>query len=134
MASDHHRFSSPFVFFLLTLSVLSSVGGKITNNDHERGRVDVEKIVNAISNAGYLSMSLTLGMTLNTLIAPSADRSIDSNTKFTIFCPPDEAFFSLKYPQPPLTLLNAQEIPQTRSATYGLKAHPTTWHGVGAAH
>ncbi|OVA08888.1 FAS1 domain [Macleaya cordata] len=112
MASEH-RFSSFFVFFLLTFSILSTVGGKLTSTDHETGRVYVQKIVNAISNAGYVSMSLTLGMTLNTLIAPSADRSIDSNTntKFTIFCPPDEAFLSLKYPQPPFTLLKYHIVP-----------------------
>ncbi|KAM7526331.1 hypothetical protein LguiA_016233 [Lonicera macranthoides] len=57
-------------------------------------------------------MSLTLDLIplrtlLSSLQSSSSSSSSSSNTTtaFTIFCPLDEAFYSSKYPQPPLTLL-----------------------------
>ncbi|KAF9614343.1 hypothetical protein IFM89_018096 [Coptis chinensis] len=88
------------LLFLSTFSV-SPVEG-VTSSDHNNREIN-KKIVKAISDGGYSAMSLTLEMTLPTLI--SSTLSNNNATAVTIFCPVDEAFFSLKYPQPPLTLL-----------------------------
>ena len=70
----------------------------------------INTLSNALSQKGYVAMSLTLDLTLRTLLSslPSSSSSSSSNTTtttFTIFCPLDKAFYSSKYPQPPLTLL-----------------------------
>ncbi|KAH7546827.1 hypothetical protein FEM48_Zijuj01G0242300 [Ziziphus jujuba var. spinosa] len=36
---------------------------------------------------------------------------LTGNSTLTVFCPPDHAFFSSKYPQPPLTLLQYHVVP-----------------------
>ncbi|KAH7546829.1 hypothetical protein FEM48_Zijuj01G0242500 [Ziziphus jujuba var. spinosa] len=41
---------------------------------------------------------------------PAIPRSLCFST-LTVFCPPDSAFFSSKYPQPPLTLLQYHVVP-----------------------
>ncbi|KAF9614344.1 hypothetical protein IFM89_018097 [Coptis chinensis] len=80
----------------------------VTSSDHNN-RETHEKIVKAISDGGYSAMSLTLEMTLPTLI--SSALSNNNAATVTIFCPADEAFFSLKYPQPHLTLVKYHVSP-----------------------
>ena len=69
-------------------------------------------------------MSQTLNMTLIALL--SIKRSL--NTIVTIFCPTEEAFYSLKHPQVPFTLLQYQIAPSNHdketlenSLAYGSK-------------
>ncbi|PIA59354.1 hypothetical protein AQUCO_00400324v1 [Aquilegia coerulea] len=67
------------------------------------GRQQVENIVKAVSDAGYHAMALTLELTLPTMISIENTSSV-----FTIFTPPDQAFFSLRYP---MTLLKYHVAP-----------------------
>ncbi|KAH7860803.1 hypothetical protein Vadar_018172 [Vaccinium darrowii] len=64
-----------------------------------------DKISNALSDKGYIAMSIILQATLSSLL------SSENTTTFTVFCPPDKAFFTPKYPQPPLTLLKYHIVP-----------------------
>lgn len=120
MCFKTYQFSvSPKTFFTLTLSIMVSskfyfiflllfqqtfslfpTVEPITSHD---GGIQTQKIVTTLSDEGYIAMSLTLEMTLDTLISPVFANNTTKTV--TIFCPPDEAFMSSKYPQPPLTLL-----------------------------
>ncbi|KAF9612976.1 hypothetical protein IFM89_004779 [Coptis chinensis] len=102
MASSRFQFS--FFLFLL-LSIFTTLPTEGATGDHAK----VEKIVKAISNAGYSAMSLTLEMTLTTLVSSALNNK--NTTIVTIFAPQDKSFFSLKYPQPPLTLLDYHVAP-----------------------
>ena len=84
------------VVFLLLAS--NSVLAKGTGHDHG---LEVGKISSALSSKGFVAMSLILEQTLPTLVP----FELSQNTTLTLFCPPEKAFFSPKYPQPPLTLL-----------------------------
>ncbi|KAF3450161.1 hypothetical protein FNV43_RR06241 [Rhamnella rubrinervis] len=56
-----------------------------------------------LSDKGFHAMSMLLiDMFFNTL---------NVSQPLTMFCPPDAAFFSSKYPQPPLTLLQYHAVP-----------------------
>ena len=75
-------------------------------------------------NHSLNEMSQTLNMTLKDLL--SIKQSL--NTIVTIFCPTDEAFYPLKHPQVPFTLLQYQIAPSNlgketleNSLTYGSK-------------
>ncbi|KAA8535439.1 hypothetical protein F0562_030442 [Nyssa sinensis] len=65
------------------------------------------QIADVLSSKGYVAMALVLDKTLKTLVPAEPIH----NTTVTIFCPSDKAFFSLKYPQPPLTLLQYHVVP-----------------------
>ncbi|KAI7998764.1 putative fasciclin-like arabinogalactan protein 20 [Camellia lanceoleosa] len=64
---------------------------------------------------------MILEQTLPTLI-PS--ELINNNTTLTIFCPTDNAFFSLKYPQPPFTLLQYHIFPTKLNKEALKSSHP----------
>ncbi|KAF9618722.1 hypothetical protein IFM89_002417 [Coptis chinensis] len=104
------RFQSSFLVTLLFLSTFSALilptQGETSTADHNQGVLQVQKIVKALSDADYNAMSLTLTTTLPTLINSKKNACV-----ITIFSPPDKAFFSLKYPQPPLTLLEYHVAP-----------------------
>ncbi|KAF9602065.1 hypothetical protein IFM89_024832 [Coptis chinensis] len=102
MASSRFQFS--FFLFLL-LPIFTTLPTEGATGDHAK----VEKIVKAVSNAGYSAMSLTLEMTLTTLVSSALNNK--NTTIVTIFAPQDKSFFSLKYPQPPLTLLEYHVAP-----------------------
>lgn len=63
--------------------------------------INKQQLSNTLSQKGYIAMSLTLDLTLKTILLSSSN----TTSSFTIFCPLDKAFYSSKYPQPPLTLL-----------------------------
>ncbi|KAF5189755.1 Zinc finger protein constans-like, partial [Thalictrum thalictroides] len=91
------------LFFLLFLSIFSCLPIASSSGDHHGYVGNIMKSVS--DDAGYKAMSLTLELTLRTLIS-SALADNNNITTITIFCPPDEAFHSLKhFRQPPLTLL-----------------------------
>ncbi|KAK2985828.1 hypothetical protein RJ640_018694 [Escallonia rubra] len=68
----------------------------------------MDLLLNALTLKGYSAMSLVLWQTLEEASIPYA---VNPNTTFTIFCPPDEAFFALKYTHPPVTLLQYHAVP-----------------------
>ncbi|XP_057952244.1 uncharacterized protein LOC131146586 [Malania oleifera] len=83
---------------LLPLPVIKTAGGEPTR---------AEAIAGALSDHGYGAMSMILHLTLHDLI-----KTHNNSTALTIFCPQDAAFFSLKFPQPPLTLLRYHFVPR----------------------
>lgn len=89
-----------FFLILLLLSTLSQQVSTASNDDP----LDFIAISNALSSKGYNEMSLTLQMTLRDLLSTKPIH----NTKVTIFCPTDKAFYSMKYPHAPFTLLQYQ--------------------------
>ncbi|KAF5178647.1 hypothetical protein FRX31_031766 [Thalictrum thalictroides] len=99
-----------FFNFLLLLSVFSvlllPIGGETSiavDHNNNGPQIHVEKISQALSDAGYHAMSLTLEVALPTLISSN---TINTSCGLTIFAPPDQLFLSLKYyRQPPITLL-----------------------------
>ncbi|KAH7861872.1 hypothetical protein Vadar_032021 [Vaccinium darrowii] len=78
----------------------------LTNlNHHQLHGLEIDKISTALSDKGYVAMSIILQSTLSSLL------SSENTTTFTVFCPPDKAFFTPKYPQPPLTLIKYHIVP-----------------------
>nr|DAD27275.1 TPA_asm: hypothetical protein HUJ06_028743 [Nelumbo nucifera] len=102
MASIPHFSSLIFILFLLSVSPIMRAAAA----DHQAQEgIPVEKIKRALSDANYLTMSLTLDMALSTMIP--AEFLSNKQQTITIFCPSDKAFMSpnFKYAGPPLTLL-----------------------------
>lgn len=74
-------------------------------NRHQLHGLEIDKIYSALSDKGYVAMPIILQSTLSSLLAA------ENTTTFTVFCPPDKAFFTPKYPQPPLTLIKYHIVP-----------------------
>ncbi|KAI8008372.1 putative fasciclin-like arabinogalactan protein 20 [Camellia lanceoleosa] len=93
---------------LVFVSILSQPTISIVaqTNHHDHG-LNVGMISSALSNKGYIAMSLILEQTLPILIP----FKVTYNTTITIFCPQDKAFLFSKYPQPPFTLLQYHVAP-----------------------
>ncbi|KAG5563821.1 hypothetical protein RHGRI_000126 [Rhododendron griersonianum] len=89
------------------LSVSTSSQETITSH-HQLHGLEIDKISTALSHKGYIAMSIILQGTLSSLLP---FESTLNTTTFTIFCPPDKAFFTPKYPQPPLTLIQYHVVP-----------------------
>ncbi|KAH7860825.1 hypothetical protein Vadar_018437 [Vaccinium darrowii] len=85
------------------LSVSASTNTNL--NHHQVHGLEIDKISNALSDKGYIAMSIILHHTLSSLL------SSENTTAFTVFCPPDKAVFAPKYPQPPLTLIKYHIVP-----------------------
>ncbi|XAR66734.1 hypothetical protein NMG60_11013054 [Bertholletia excelsa] len=85
------------LLLLLHLSTLSPIANGF----------QVDEIATALYSKGYAAMAVTLEQSLSSLVPPQ----IPQNNKFTIFCPPDRAFFSLRPLQPPLSLLQYHIAP-----------------------
>lgn len=73
--------------------------------DSSKGGLDWHRLSERLAGKGYLAMSLTLEDTLLNYLLPPVTTT---GSSFTIFAPKDKAFFSLKYGQPPITLLKYQ--------------------------
>ncbi|KAF5204267.1 Fas1 domain, partial [Thalictrum thalictroides] len=118
-----------FVLLLSVFSVLLPIRGGETpivdhNNNGPQFRIDTEKIAQALSDAGYLSMSLSLEVALPTVISST----INTSSVITIFAPPDDPFYKFKYyRQPPITLLQYHVAP-TKLDQETLRS-PATPHG-----
>ncbi|KAF7152482.1 hypothetical protein RHSIM_Rhsim01G0018300 [Rhododendron simsii] len=78
-------------------------------NHHQVNGLEMGKISGALSDKGCIAMSIILEGTLSSLLLPFENTL--NTTTFTIFCPPDKAFFTPKYPQPPLTLIQYHIVP-----------------------
>ena len=98
-----------FHFLHPTVSEFPTARATEPDTSHEIEVFNIEAISNALSDKGYLSMALSLQLALKSNLIPS--EVSDDNTRVTIFCPPNKAFSELKYPQPPLTLLQYQISP-----------------------
>ncbi|KAF5204282.1 Fas1 domain [Thalictrum thalictroides] len=130
--------ASSFFNFLLLLSVFSVLvlpirGGETSiavdhnNNEPAQIRIDTEKISQALSDAGYLSMSLSLEVALPTVISSTTINT--SSSVITIFAPPDDPFYKFKYyRQPPITLLQYHVAP-TKLDQETLRSPAATPHG-----
>lgn len=88
------------VFIGLVLVVLFSSQVEGNNNNFNSNLAMASK---TLSDKGFHVMSMIFNVFFKTLNS--------SNGNLTIFCPPDTAFFSSKYPQPPLTLLQYHAVP-----------------------
>ncbi|KAF7153779.1 hypothetical protein RHSIM_Rhsim01G0020900 [Rhododendron simsii] len=86
-----------------------STQGTITNHHNQVHGLEIGKISAALSAKGYIAMSIILQGTLSSLPLPFENTL--NTTTFTIFCPPDNAFFTPKYPQPPVTLIQYHIVP-----------------------
>ncbi|KAF7153150.1 hypothetical protein RHSIM_Rhsim01G0019500 [Rhododendron simsii] len=80
-----------------------------TNHHHHVHGLEIGKISSSLSDKGYIAMSIILQGTLSSLLLPFENTL--NTTTFTIFCPPDKAFFTPKYPQPPWTLIQYHIVP-----------------------
>ncbi|KAH7861196.1 hypothetical protein Vadar_022923 [Vaccinium darrowii] len=90
----------PFLLLVCLSVLLPQLSGSTPSQE-------LDKISTALSDKGYKAcMSSILQGVLSSLLP-----SKDTNTTFTIFCPPDKAFFAPEYPQPPLTLLQYHIVP-----------------------
>ncbi|KAA8535404.1 hypothetical protein F0562_030407 [Nyssa sinensis] len=100
------KFSFTFLLLLLLL-ILPQFTIKTAAQETSHHDLKDSQIADVLSSKGYVAMALVLDQTLKTLVPAEPIH----NTTVTIFCPSDKAFFSLKYPQPPLTLLQYHVVP-----------------------
>ncbi|KAH7511281.1 hypothetical protein FEM48_ZijujUnG0028200 [Ziziphus jujuba var. spinosa] len=95
--------ASKSLFCLLVLVVLLSIQAEGNNNNFNLAMAS-----KSLSDKGYHAMSMIFDVFFKT---HDVSEWLSGNSTFTVFCPPDGAFFASKYPQPPLTLLQYQVVP-----------------------
>ncbi|XP_038699672.1 uncharacterized protein LOC119996967 [Tripterygium wilfordii] len=96
------------LFFLVSTILLTAKASQeeSSRNTHDgSSEVNVSGIVSALEEKGYKAMSSTLNNSLTSLL------SNQNATSFTIFCPTDVAFASLREVQSPMTSLGYHVSP-----------------------
>ncbi|KAH7546837.1 hypothetical protein FEM48_Zijuj01G0243300 [Ziziphus jujuba var. spinosa] len=93
------------LFCILVLVVLLSTQAEGNNNNNNFNLAIASK---SLSDKGYHAMSMILDVFFKTR---DVSEWLSGNSTLTVFCPPDGAFFSSKYPQPPFTLLQYHVVP-----------------------
>lgn len=91
--------SARFLCLLLCSSFLMTAAAA---SDH----INVGMVSKVLSEKGYNAMSMTLDALVESNIV-----GVGKNSTTTLLCPPDHAFLSSKYAQPPLTLLKYHAVP-----------------------
>ncbi|KAH7546714.1 hypothetical protein FEM48_Zijuj01G0230900 [Ziziphus jujuba var. spinosa] len=95
--------ASESLFFILVLVVLLSTKAEGNNNNFNLAMAS-----KSVSDKGYHAMSMIFDVFFK---IHDVSKWLSGNSTLTVFCPPDSAFFSSKYPQPPLTLLQYHVVP-----------------------
>ncbi|KAH7546830.1 hypothetical protein FEM48_Zijuj01G0242600 [Ziziphus jujuba var. spinosa] len=96
--------ASKSLFCILVLVVLLSAQAEGNNSNN----FNLAMASKSLSDKGYHAMSMILDVFFKT---HDVSKWLSDNSTLIVFCPPDGAFFSSKYPQPPLTLLQYHVVP-----------------------
>nr|XP_048324014.1 uncharacterized protein LOC125420848 [Ziziphus jujuba var. spinosa] len=94
---------SKSLFGILVLVVLLSIQAEGNINNFNLAMAS-----KSLSDKGYHAMSMIFDVSFET---HDVSEWLSGNSTLTVFCPPDGEFFSSKYPQPPLTLLQYHVVP-----------------------